>query len=243
MARTQPQEIPLNAAPRRAPTRAASRRRPATPAPAAPAAAPDEKAAAVLAGARSVFLAHGFSAATTDMIQAAAGVSKATVYARYPTKEALFKAVVEAECDRLLGVVRATAIRSSRLQDVLLALARAYLGLVLSQDVLALFRAVVGEAPRFPALARQFYLVGPHGFNLIVEGHLQEAADRGEVDFSSVGLEMAAIHFVNLVRGEAQMQCLTHPDSTASEAQRDHWAAAAVTTFLRAFAKQPSGKP
>lgn len=233
----------MNATPRRASTPAASRRRPAAPAPApaparaAAAAAPDEKAAAVLAGARSVFLAHGFSAATTDMIQTAAGVSKATVYARYPTKEALFKAVVEAECDRLLGVVRATAIRSSKLQDVLLALGQAYLGLVLSHDVLALFRAVVGEAPRFPALARQFYLVGPHGFNQIVEGHLQQAADRGEVDFSSVGLEMAAIHFVNLVRGEAQMQCLTHPDSAASEAQRDHWTTAAVTTFLRAFAK------
>jgi TetR/AcrR family transcriptional regulator, mexJK operon transcriptional repressor len=191
----------------------------------------------VLAGARSVFLAHGFSAATTDMIQQAAGVSKATVYARYPTKEALFKAVIEAECDRFLDTVRSTGIRSRKLHDVLAALAQTYLRLVLSADVLALFRAVVGEAPRFPALARQFYLVGPHGFNVIVERHLEEAATRGEVDFSSVGLEMAAIHFVNLVRGEAQMQGLTHPDAVPSQAQCDHWAAAAVTTFVRAFGK------
>ena len=210
-------------------------RRAAAPVAAPP--APDDKAAAVLAGARSVFLAHGFSAATTDMIQAASGVSKATVYARYPTKEALFAAVVEAECARLLAAVRATEIRSKRLHDVLEALALAYLGLVLHPDVLALFRAVVGEAPRFPALARQFYLVGPHGFNLIVECHLEEAAMRGEVDFSAVGLEMAAIHFVNLVRGEAQMQCLTHPGSVPSAAQRDQWASAAVTTFVRAFGK------
>lgn len=191
----------------------------------------------MLAGARSVFLTHGFSAATTDMIQQAAGVSKATVYARYPTKDALFKAVIEAECDRLLGVVRATEIRSRQLPDVLLALAQAYLKLVLSPDILALFRAVVGEAPRFPALARQFYLVGPHGFNAIVERHLEEAAAAGRVDFSSVGLEMAAIHFVNLVRGEAQMQCLTHPGSVPSQAQCDQWASAAVTTFVRAFGR------
>ena len=197
----------------------------------------DDKAAAVLAGARSVFLAHGFSAATTDMIQQASGVSKATVYARYPTKEALFKAVIEAECDRFLGAVRSTAIRSRKLSDVLAALAQAYLQIVLSPEALSLFRAVVGEAPRFPALARQFYLVGPHGFNLIVERHLEDAAARGEVDFSSVGLEMAAIHFVNLVRGEAQMQCLTHPGSVPSQAQCDQWTAAAVTTFMRAFGK------
>src|ERR1700759_5398755 len=132
----------------------------------------DDRAAAVLAGARAVFFTHGFSAATTDMIQQAAGVSKATVYARYATKEALFNAVVEAECARFLGEVRATEIRSRKLQDVLAALAQAYLRLVLSPDILALYRAVVGEAPRFPALARQFYLVGPHGFNGIVEGRV-----------------------------------------------------------------------
>ena len=232
----QDKEIRLSAAPRRTPAASPGRRR--TTATARPAqAAPDDKAAAVLAGARSVFLTHGFSAATTDMIQQAAGVSKATVYARYPTKDALFKAVIEAECDRLLGVVRATEIRSRQLPDVLLALAQAYLKLVLSPDILALFRAVVGEAPRFPALARQFYLVGPHGFNAIVERHLEEAAAAGRVDFSSVGLEMAAIHFVNLVRGEAQMQCLTHPGSVPSQAQCDQWASAAVTTFVRAFGR------
>lgn len=199
--------------------------------------ATDDKAAAVLAGARTVFLTHGFSAATTDMIQQAAGVSKATVYARYPTKEALFNAVIEAECERFLGVVRATVIRSSRLRDVLSALAQTYLQLALSPDMLALYRAVVGEAPRFPALARRFYLVGPQGFNLIVARHLEAAAARGEVDFSSVGLEMAAIHFVNLVRGEAQMQGLTHPGSVPSDAQCDQWASAAVTTFMRAFGR------
>ena len=214
---------------------AASRRRRTAPEEASLPAAVDDKAAAVLAGARSVFLAHGFSAATTDMIQQAAGVSKATVYARYPTKEALFKAVIEAECERFLGKVRSTEIPSRKLRDILTALGQAYLRLVLSADALALFRAVVGEAPRFPALARQFYLVGPHGFNVIVEHQLEEAASRDEVDFSSVGLETAAIHFVNLVRGEAQMQCLTHPGSVPSQAQCDQWAAAAVTTFMRAF--------
>jgi AcrR family transcriptional regulator len=224
----------LSAAPRKTAPAAPGGRRPAARS-APPAATLDDKAAAVLAGARGVFLAHGFSAATTDMIQQAAGVSKATVYARYPTKEALFTAVVEAECARLLEAVASTEIRSRKLHAVLAALAQSYLRLVLSADVLALFRAVVGEAPRFPALARRFYLVGPHGFNVIVERHLEDAAARGEVDFSSIGLEMAAIHFVNLVRGEAQMQCLTHPGAVPSQAQFDQWTAAAVTTFARAF--------
>jgi TetR/AcrR family transcriptional regulator, mexJK operon transcriptional repressor len=227
----------LSAPPRKTDPAAPTRHRTAPPAEPAPSAAVDDKAAAVLAGARSVFLAHGFSAATTDMIQKAAGVSKATVYARYATKEALFIAVIEAECERFLGTVRATAIRPRKLRDSLEAMAQAYLRVVLSPAGLALYRTVVGEAPRFPALARQFYLVGPHGFNAIVERYLGDAAARGEVDFSSVGLEMAAVHFVNLVRGEAQMQCLTHPDAVPAQAQYEHWATAAATTFVRAFGK------
>jgi len=208
-------------------------------APASPTASPvaDDKAAAVLAGARTVFLSHGFSAATTDMIQRAAGVSKATVYARYRTKEDLFRAVIEAECSRHLANVRALETRSRTLADVLAALGQAYLRVVLAPEALALFRAVVGEAPRFPELARHFYQVGPNGFQAIVAQHLDRAAADAQVDFSLVGRDMAASQFVNLVRGEAQMQCLTHPGSIPSQAQCDQWVAAAVGTFVRAFAR------
>jgi Transcriptional regulator len=59
---------------------------------------PGTKAYTVLRAARKIFLTYGFSGATTDMIQREAAVSKSTVYAHYANKEALFIAVVEAEC-------------------------------------------------------------------------------------------------------------------------------------------------
>ena len=199
---------------------------------------PGDKAMVVMAAARSVFLSHGFSAATTDMIQRAAGVSKATVYAHYPTKEALFIAVIDAECERFIASIRALRFQSMRPDDVLLALAQAYLEIVLSPSGLDLFRVVVADAPRFPELARKFYLAGPHTLSEIVAAHLDEAAERGEMDFSAVGRDVAASLFVNLVRGELQLQCLTHPGSVPSAAQRDLWARAAVTTFVRAYARR-----
>lgn len=197
--------------------------------------ASDAKAAAVLAGARKVFLSHGFSAATTDMIQEAAGVSKATVYARYATKESLFVAVIEAECKKFLDSVRELRFSSTQLRDVLMSLAKSYLAIVLAPSALDLFRVVVADAPRFPELARHFYLAGPRAFTDIVAEHLAKTAQNKESDFSAVGLDMAASLFVNLVRGELQMQCLTHPESVPSAAQRDQWAEAAVTTFVRAY--------
>lgn len=51
----------------------------------------------ILAAARETFLAHGFETASMEAIAAAANVSKSTLYSRYPAKDALLKAVVEAQ--------------------------------------------------------------------------------------------------------------------------------------------------
>jgi len=73
--------------------------------------------------------------------------------------------------------------------------------------------------------------------NNIVAETLEAAAERGELDLGSIGLDSAATLFVNMVRGDAQMQCVMHPDAPASAAQRDRWAKDAVTAFLLAFRK------
>src|SRR5207237_10643698 len=52
------------------------------------------KAALILRGARRAFLAGGFGAVSMDAIAREAGVSKATVYAHFGSKEDLFGAVV-----------------------------------------------------------------------------------------------------------------------------------------------------
>jgi TetR/AcrR family transcriptional regulator, mexJK operon transcriptional repressor len=201
------------------------------------AATQSEKARLVLAGARAVFLANGYSAATTDMIQQAAGVSKSTVYSHYSTKEALFVAVVEAECELFQKMIRKHTFPEKHLAEILNAIAQAYLELLLSRDGLALYRAMASEAPRFPELGRRFYLAGPGAMNHAVAETLEAAESRGEVDLGGIGRDSAASLFVNMVRGEALMQCLTHPDSPASAVQRARWAKEAATAFLRAFQK------
>jgi AcrR family transcriptional regulator len=49
---------------------------------------------AIVAAARKHFLSAGFEATPMEAIAATAGVSKGTVYARYPTKEALLRTVL-----------------------------------------------------------------------------------------------------------------------------------------------------
>jgi AcrR family transcriptional regulator len=171
------------------------------------------------------------------MIQQAAGVSKSTVYAHYPNKEALFAAVIQAECERVLAQVRERRFQGATLAEVLHAMATAYLDIVLSPDGLALYRTVVAEAPRFPELGRIFYLAGPGAMNGIAAEALATAEARGQLELGGIGHAAAAALFVNMVRGEAQMQSLTHPATPAPAPQRDLWAEDAVQAFLRAFGK------
>lgn len=193
------------------------------------------KALVVLRAARMIFLEHGFSAATTDMIQREAGVSKSTVYAHYPNKESLFVAVIEAECASHADKIRAIVEQSGDLRAILLTIARAYLEIVLSPDGLALFRVIVAEAPSFPALARAFYLAGPYAIIELISKQLASAAAEGKIDVSEIGRDAAAAQFTNLVRSEAHIQYLTHPKGSPSQAQIDQWATSAVVTFCRAF--------
>lgn len=196
-----------------------------------------QKARTVLRAARHVFLTHGFSAATTDMIQREAGVSKSTVYAHYANKEALFVAVIEAECAAHTDTVRRIGFRPGALSETLTAIAQAYLDIVLSPSGLSLFRVVIAEAPRFPNLARTLYQAGPQVIATMVADCLASAVASGEVDLSELGRDAAARVFINLVRSEPQLQCLTHPGAAPSAAQIQQWTRAAVTTFMRAYGR------
>lgn len=195
----------------------------------------DSKSLRVLEAATRVFLEHGFNAATTDMIQRAAGVSKATVYSRYPTKDALFAEVIAYQCGAFTQRVQSIEIVPGNIRKVLQEIGRTYLGLLLSPESLALYRVVVAEAAKFPHLARTFYLSGPETMKQILMRHLEQAAATGEIQVQSVGLESAAILFMSMLRGEGQLIALTHPQSQASDVQIDQWVNNAVTTFLRAY--------
>src|SRR5690625_5539928 len=59
-----------------------------------------KKADQVLDAARRLFLERGFDATSMDDVAEMAGVSKATVYAHYNCKTALFAEVIHHECQR-----------------------------------------------------------------------------------------------------------------------------------------------
>ena len=107
----------------------------------------------VLRAATSSFLAHGYRS-SVERIARRAGVAKQTVYHHFPSKDELFKEVARELAKRVL--VELDSGRNG-VRGGLLRFACAYRKRVLGTQGVAMFRTVVPEVPRFPALARAMY--------------------------------------------------------------------------------------
>jgi TetR/AcrR family transcriptional regulator, mexJK operon transcriptional repressor len=195
------------------------------------------KAENILAAAKRAFLAAGFEAVSMDAIAREAGVSKATVYAHFGSKEDLFGAVIEGECERYFASFSAGELDPRDIRASLAVLGRRFLELVLSPDGIALHRIITGEVTRFPALGEIFWRAGPERQRVQIEGFLRSAAACGALAFEDA--RSAAEQFLSLARGEIQLRQLLHLVPEAGPNEIEVAVDAAVDTFVRAFHRRP----
>lgn len=194
------------------------------------------KAESVLAAAKRAFLAAGFGAVSMDTIAREAGVSKATVYAHFGSKEDLFGAVIGRECERYFERFSAGELDPRDVRASLTILGRRFLELILSPDAIALHRIIVGEVTRFPLLGEVFWRAGPERERAQIEGFLRTAAAAGALSLPDARL--AAEQFVSLVRGEIQLRQLLRLEAEPGGRDIHTAVEAAVDTFIRAFEPQ-----
>src|SRR5207244_12226701 len=167
---------------------------------------PNSKAESILAAAKRAFLAAGFGAVSMDTIAREAGVSKATVYAHFGSKEELFGAVIERECEQYFDRFSAGELDPRDVRASLTILGRRFLELVLSPDAIALHRIIVGEVTRFPVLGEVFWRAGPERERVQIEGFLRNAAAAGALTLPDP--RFAAEQFVSLVRADVPLRQL-----------------------------------
>jgi len=108
----------------------------------------------ILAAALALFAAHGFTATRLEDVAHRAGVSKGTIYLYFPTKEALFRAVVR---QGLLPNIAAMEELAAGHQGSTAALLREILGRMFSlieSDLAVIPLLVLTESGNFPGIAR-----------------------------------------------------------------------------------------
>lgn len=186
--------------------------------------------------AAALFLEKGYQGTSMDDIAAAAQVSKQTIYTHFAGKEELFSDLVLGNAERVDEFIAAVerTFAEDDLPTSLRTLARQYVGFVSRPDVLRLRRLIIGEAARFPELARRYYELVPGRVYAALAEQFATLGKKGQL--RSGDPATAANHFAWLTVGLTLDRGMFYPVESALEGvDLDQVAESAVGVFLAAY--------
>lgn len=129
-----------------------------------------ELEALLISIARKLFFQEGYGAFTMDAVAKAARVSKTTLYSRFPTKEALFRAVMHDQMASWENGVNATPVGfKDTLEATLFAYCEVWLRAAMSDDFMQMSRLTYSESSRFPELGEAASAAGKRGVDSLAE--------------------------------------------------------------------------
>ncbi len=189
----------------------------------------------ILDAATALFIAQGYGAVSMDAIARSAGVSKATLYAHFGSKDQLFATIITEACRAKFDWDGALAADGQDLRVALTALGKRILRFFLEDGTLAIYRVVVAESARFPELGRAFYEGGPATGRRLLAAWLAEQAEAGRLRVPDPPL--AAEQLVALLRAGLYFRATLGIPPAPTQAEIDATVAAAIETFLAAYGR------
>ncbi len=191
------------------------------------------KARQIIDGAKKTFMALGYAGTSMNEIVRRAGVSKGTLYAYFPTKEALFEAIIREECELRSEQVPDTVEPGADVAETLTTVAESYIRLAVAPVSQDLFRVAAAEACRFPELAQTFYKSGPAKGGARLARLLAGFAADGQLAIDDAA--HAAMRFRQLCRTDAVYRVLFRVQKRVPRAEIKAAAEAAVQDFLKLY--------
>jgi TetR/AcrR family transcriptional regulator, regulator of autoinduction and epiphytic fitness len=157
----------------------------------------DEKRTAALDAAMKLFLKQGYERTSLLQVAKEAGLSTSTLFKHFPTKTALFKAIVTKywELDEPYRYQPEVGNPAAGLRKI----ADDYACLLSRPEMTALFRVVVAEASQLPEIGRAQFDEGQRPFLESLQQYLRAEVNAGTLHVPNVRL--AAEHFLALIAG------------------------------------------
>jgi AcrR family transcriptional regulator len=196
------------------------------------------KSEMMLKTAQRLFAEAGYEAVSMDLVAKTAGVSKATLYAHFESKENLFAEILEAENGRVEDADWIPERFEGDAEGVLRRFARGMARFFVDGRGLAVYRLFVTDLHRFPELVARFHAAGPMAMRARVACLLAQMAERGALAIDDP--EIAADHLLSLVQGRLPFdRSIGLPPPREEEIDRrvDN----AVRFFLRGYAPRGPG--
>jgi AcrR family transcriptional regulator len=195
-----------------------------------------QKRQAIVAAAMAEFLEHGYVAAGMDRVAARAGVSKVTVYAHFADKRSLFEAVfleAIADAERAGSALLDALPETADLPRDLRAFAYEHVATVTRPHLVQLRRMLIGEAGRFPDLARAWHRAAPRRGHETLARIITRLAERGLV--LAPDPLLAAQHLNYLILSIPLNEAMFAVRERHSKAALRRWADEAVRVWLAAY--------
>jgi TetR/AcrR family transcriptional regulator, regulator of autoinduction and epiphytic fitness len=193
----------------------------------------DRKRAAIIGAAIEEFLAAGFDATSMDRIAARASVSKRTVYNHFPSKEALFAAILRQLWDSSDAGEAPTYSTSQPLRGQLLELLLKKLSLLNDEAFVSLARVAIAAGIHSPERARDMVArMGEREEDLTV--WIRAAAADGRL--KTADPVFASLQLQGLVKGFAFWPQVTMGQPPLSKAEQKQIAESAADMFLARYA-------
>lgn len=191
----------------------------------------------IIEGALDVFARKGFEKATNKEIAEAAGIgSPGLIYHYFKDKADLFRQVIEERTPALQLVSQGESLMELPPRDVLTRFARALVETVANRPHALLFKLLLGEALRRPAVAGMINSIGPSRGFAFISTYLERQMERGLLRRTDPGA--ATRCFIGpVIAYVLTREVFPQPDTQALEAET--MIATLVDIFLRGLEPRP----
>lgn len=196
----------------------------------------DERRKALLEAATELFMTHGYTGTSLQMVIDKAGGSRRSIYQSFTNKEGLFLAAVDAQLDRIVEKMTRPLTLDGVPQQVLTDLGTAFVQALLNPQAIAIFRIVIAEVRRFPECGRLVYAKGPARAYALVSGYLDALNRKGVTDI--VDSAIAARQLLEMMKGDLHLRALLEPDRPITRTEIEQHIHAAVTRFLMGYQRR-----
>lgn len=190
------------------------------------------RATKILQAAIDLFLKLGYERTSMDAVIQRAGGSKSTLYRLFPTKAALFEAVVEfivAQPDEVpLNI-------DDDIRETLTRFARERMKVVSSPQHIALVRLIVSESEknRFSSTAKMYWILGPERRLRRLTRYFAELKHSGRLNIDDS--EEAASFFTAALMNPWYIKQLLAPSKRPSSDELREQAARTIDRFLKLY--------
>jgi AcrR family transcriptional regulator len=200
--------------------------------PDAAAAGDGRKRGQIIDGARRLFLAQGFDAASMNAIAHEAGVSKGTLYVYFKSKEELFEAIVEEQCGQQAEQIFYFE-DGGDVEAQLTRLGGEFVRFLCRPGAVPSLRAVIAIAERMPELGAKFYLAGPARGIACLKTYLEAQVLAGVLKRHDC--EVAAAQFIDACLSLTFRPMLFNFTGPPADEQIDRVVAMAVAMYMSAY--------